>query len=118
MRVSFHSRKIEDALNGEKDGSYSVLEKMLRKEQAHCKVEDIIQAYEVLKAVKNVGDIPRSYRFHGLSCNHNTEYAIRVDGKHRILFKVIDATVDSGRLLEAQEIEITRIGIEYHQRKK
>ena len=74
-----------------------------------------MQAYGMLEAAKNIGDILPSYRFHGLSGDHSGEYAISIDARHRILFKIIDTSISRDRLLEAQKIEITNIGLDYHE---
>lgn len=114
MEISFCTKKMEDAMSGKKSGTYSVLSKILQKKQAKCSIDDVIQAYEVLRAAAKIGDIPKSYRFHGLSGNHNGEYAIDIDSKHRLLFKVTDASVRKEDLLKAKRIEITNVGIDYH----
>ena len=114
MEISFCSDKMKMAMNGEVNGSYSILKKQIQKDKAKCKLEDIIMAYEVLKAAKTIKDIPRSYRFHGLSGNHNNEYAIKIDAKYRILFKIIDESIERNDLLNANKIKITKVGLDYH----
>lgn len=114
MEISFCTKNMEDAMSGEKSGTYSVLSKVLRKRQANCNISDVVQAYDVLRAVTRIGDIPRSYRFHGLSGDHKGEYAIDIDSKHRLLFKVTDASIKKEDLLKAERIEITGVGIDYH----
>lgn len=114
MEIGFCTRKMEDAMSGEKSGTYSVLSKILHKQQAKCNINDVIQAYEVLRAAAEVGDIPESYRFHSLSGNHNKEYAINIDNKHRLLFKITDTSVKREDLLKAKRVEITSVGIDYH----
>ena len=114
MEISFCSDKLKNAMNGEIGGSYSILKKQIRKDRVKCKLEDIIMAYEVLKAAKMIKDIPRSYQFHGLSGNHKDEYAIKIDAKYRILFRIIDDSVGRNDLLNAKSIEITKVGLDYH----
>lgn len=114
MEISFCTKKMEDAMSGEKDGVYSVLIKILRKQKARCNIEDVVQAYEVLRSATMIGDIPKSYRFHGLSGNHNNEYAINIDSRHRLLFSITDISIKKEDLIKAKKIKITDIGIDYH----
>lgn len=114
MEISFCSNKHKQVIDGEKGGTYSVLKKMITKARANCSVDEILMVFDALKAASCIKDLPKSYRFHALSGNHNGEYAVNINSKYRILFKITDKDISQDKLLFAKRIEITEILIDYH----
>lgn len=114
MEISFCSDKHRKAIDGEKGGTYSDLNKIITKKHANCEAEDVLMVYDALKAAKNLSELPKSFRFHALSGNRNEEYAVNINNKYRMTFKIIDDNISKDRLLFANKIEITDILVDYH----
>ncbi len=95
MKIDFASQKLEDAANGEKNGTFSELSKIIRR--ADGKNSQIIPSHigEVLNdllAANTCADLPPSTHPHPLQGDRKGEFVVDIPhqrgrGKFRIIFR-------------------------------
>lgn len=94
MKIDFASQKLEDAANGEKDGTFSELSRVIRQadgKNSQIMPAHITEALNDLSLAKTCADLPPSMHPHPLKGNRRGEFAVDIPyqinrGKFRIIF--------------------------------
>jgi len=82
MKISFATDKIEKTVN-----DIAKLEKLCRKQKAHCTADAIVQTLDILEAADCCADIPPVLRPHPLTGVWKGHFAVDVSKTHRIIFR-------------------------------
>mgnify|MGYP001495091158 CR=1 FL=1 len=82
MNIEFATAKLESTAN-----DFAKLEKLCRKQKAHCTADDILERLNVLASADSMADVPPSIRPHPLHGNLKGKFAVDVSKTHRIIFR-------------------------------
>lgn len=82
MNIRFATDKLEQIANDS-----AKLDKLCRKQNAHCTADDILEQLNILYAAESMADIPPTLRPHPLKGNLKDRFAINVSKTHRIIFR-------------------------------
>lgn len=82
MNIEFATLKLEGMAN-----DVAKLEKLIRKQKAHCTADDILERLNVLASADSMADIPPSLRPHPLKGGLKGRFAVNVSETHRIIFR-------------------------------
>ncbi len=112
MIISFVDDKTEKVAN-----DIAKLDKLCRKQKAHCNADDIIQVINELFAADSCYDIPQSLRPHPLKAEWKGYFAVDVSKTHRLIFRPDhdgdpDFRIDNHKT--TKRIVIVELCIDYH----
>ncbi len=112
MKVSFATDKLERTAN-----DVALLEKLIRKQNAHCNADDIIQVLNILEAADSGADIPPTLRPHPLQAEWKDHFAVDISKTHRLIFRPDhdddpDFRIDNHKTIK--RIVIVKLCIDYH----
>lgn len=94
MKIDFVSEKLEKAANGEHDGTFSELSKIIRKnagKNSEVAPEHIVEVLNDLHCAETCADLPPSMHPHPLKASRKGQFAIDIPhqngrGKYRVVF--------------------------------
>lgn len=82
MIIGFVNDKTEKVAN-----DTAKLDKLCRKQNAHCTADDIVQVINELYSADSCHDIPPTLRPHPLAAEWRGYFAVNVSKTHRIIFR-------------------------------
>ena len=112
MVISFVDDRTERIAN-----DIAELDKLCRKQNAHCTADDIVQTVNELEAAESCADIPQPLRPHPLKAEWKGFFAVDVSKTHRLIFRPDhdddpDFRIDNHRTIK--RIVIVKLCIDYH----
>ncbi len=112
MNIRFATNKLEQIANDS-----AKLDKLCRKQNAHCTADDILEQLNILDAALSMGDIPSTLRPHPLKGSLKGSFAINVSNTHRIIFRPdheddSDFRIDNRNTIK--RIVVEELCVDYH----
>jgi mRNA-degrading endonuclease YafQ of YafQ-DinJ toxin-antitoxin module len=112
MNIRFATDKLEQIANDSVK-----LDKLCRKQKAHCTADDILEQLNILDVALSIADIPATLRPHPLQGSLKGSFAINVSPAHRIIFRPDheddpDFRIDNRNTIK--RIVVEELCIDYH----
>jgi mRNA-degrading endonuclease YafQ of YafQ-DinJ toxin-antitoxin module len=128
MDISFDSAKIENAANGEENGTYSKMKQIIKQrlgKKTQCEYRDIVSVIDALRAANSCSDLPHSLHPHPLDGNYKGYFAVDIKmkgnsgrGKIRLIFKPNPESNDIGFRIDnyqtIKKIKVIELCVDYH----